>query len=156
MIDWIIILALIIFGLGLILAEVIFIPGTTIVGILGLLFSGTGVYISFTKFGSTTGFIVLSVTALATIIMFIISIRKGVWKKFALKTSIESRVNEDIELGLKEGDAGVALSSLRPIGKAEFGDQVLEVKTFGNYVEAGSKIRVIKVEKNKVIVEPLN
>jgi len=51
---------------------------------------------------------------------------------------------------------GIALSALRPIGKGEFGGNVAEVKTAGEYIGAGESIRVIQVATNYIIVEKIN
>ena len=155
MITWLVIIGLILFGLGLIIIEVIFVPGTTIVGIFGIILAGVGVYFSFTNFGNNTGTLVLVATAAVALIALAISFRTGVWKKFALKDQISSKFNEHIEITMQEGDEGVALSSLKPIGKAEINDRTFEVKTNGNYVDAGEKVKVIKIDKNKIIVEPI-
>ena len=155
MITWLVIIGLILLGLGLIIVEVIFVPGTTIVGILGIVLAGVGVYLSFSNFGNNTGTLILVATGAVALIALLISFRTGVWKKFALKDQISSKFNEHIEITTQEGDDGGALSSLKPIGKAEINDKVFEVKTNGNYVDAGEKVKVIKIDKNKIIVEPI-
>lgn len=155
MITWLVIIGLILFGLGLIIIEVIFVPGTTIVGILGIILAGVGIYLSFTNFGNNVGTVVLVGTAFIALIALVTSFRTGVWKKFALKDQISSKFNEHIEIAMQEGDEGVALSSLKPIGKAEINEKVFEVKTNGNYVDAGERVKVIKIDKNKIIVEPI-
>jgi membrane-bound ClpP family serine protease len=43
MIDWLAVIVLIFLGLGFIIAEIIFVPGTTLLGLLGLVFTITGV-----------------------------------------------------------------------------------------------------------------
>ena len=155
MITWLAIIGLILFGLGLIIIEVIFVPGTTIVGILGIILAGVGVYLSFTNFGNNVGILVLVATGIVALVALVTSFRTGVWKKFALKDQISSKFNEHIEIATREGDEGVALSSLKPIGKAEINEKVFEVKTNGYYVDAGEKVKVIKIDKNKIIVEPI-
>ena len=156
MIDWIIIILLIVFGIGLIIAEVIFIPGTTVVGILGALFIGYGVYSSFTTFGSNIGWGVLVGSSVLTLLTVVYSLRSGAWEKVSLKERITGRVNEHINIPMNVGDVGLALSVLKPIGKAEFDDCTYEVKTLGEYVEEGNKVKVIKIETNNIIVEPIN
>ncbi len=156
MITWIVIIGLILFGLGLIIVEIIFVPGTTIVGIMGLLLAAFGVYMSFSNFGATTGTIVLLSSAVVGLITIFVSFRSGVWRKFALKDKISSKFNEHIDLSMNEGDEGVTISSLKPIGKAEFNEKVFEVRSNGNFIEAGKNIKVVKVKKNKIIVELIN
>jgi len=47
-----------------------------------------------------------------------------------------------------------SLSALRPVGKAEVGGRTFEVKTLGGYVTSGTKIRIIQILSNQIIVEP--
>src|SRR5688572_17219312 len=135
MIMWIVILSLLLMGLALIIVELVFIPGTTLVGLLGLIFTIVGVVISYDHFGSDIGFYFLIGTLITTLIALFFSFRTGAWTKFSLKTSIDSKVNEGLTQQLKVGDEGVTVSTLRPMGKAEFQTEIFEVKTFGSYVE---------------------
>jgi membrane-bound ClpP family serine protease len=96
------------------------------------------------------GFLVVSGVALY------VSFKGDVWKKFALKSSIDSRVNDDLKNNLMVGDYGIANSSLRPNGKAEFNEKIFEVRSNGRYVDTGEKVKIIKIESNRIIVEPLN
>ena len=54
-----------------------------------------------------------------------------------------------------EGRDGIATTSLRPSGKARFGDQIVAVVSDGTSVGAGEPIRVIEVHGNRIVVEPL-
>ncbi|MGK7397912.1 MAG: NfeD family protein [Candidatus Cyclobacteriaceae bacterium M3_2C_046] len=155
MLDWLVVIILIVIGIILIIAEIIFIPGTTLVGILGGICAGLGVFLSFQNFSSATGFVVLSFTVVATVVSIFLSFKSNAWNKFALKTFSSSRVNEDIKPNIWTGDTGLTVSSLRPFGKAEFKDKIYEVKTNGNYLAAGTRIKVIKVENHRIIVEPI-
>ncbi len=53
-----------------------------------------------------------------------------------------------------EGCDGTATTSLRPSGKARFGDQIVAVVSDGTSVAAGEPIRVIEVRGNRIVVEP--
>lgn len=57
--------------------------------------------------------------------------------------------------GLEVGARGVALSILRPSGKAEFSGQPRDVITTGEFVEAGTPIRVLAVEGSRIVVAPV-
>ncbi|HYG17337.1 MAG TPA: NfeD family protein [Ohtaekwangia sp.] len=153
---WIIILALLAIGLSLIIVELVFIPGTTIVGLLGLAFTIVGIVISYDHFGRETGLYILIGTAAMTAVALVYSFRSGAWTKFSLKTAINSKVNEGMTGALQAGDEGVTVSTLRPIGKALFNDQTFEVKTSGNYVEQGQRVRITHIDVSQIIVEPLN
>jgi membrane-bound ClpP family serine protease len=156
MLMWIIILALLVIGLGLVIVELVFIPGTTVVGLLGLIFTGTAVIISYNHFGSDVGFYVLMGTLVATLVALFYSFRTGAWTKFSLKSSNDGKVNEGILDDLHIGDEGVTVSTLRPIGKAEFGSRVFEVKTLGNYIEQGQPVKITQIYSNQIVVEPIN
>jgi membrane-bound ClpP family serine protease len=156
MLMWIIIVSLLLIGLALIIVELVFIPGTTVVGLLGLIFTIVGIVISYNHFGSDVGFYILVGTVVTTLVALFYSFRSGAWSRFSLKTSIDSKVNEGINNVLNTGDEGITISTLRPIGKAEFKTGTFEVKTIGNYVEQGQKVKIIQVDASQIIVEPLN
>ena len=156
MLEWFFVIGLVLFGLSLIIVEIIFIPGTTIVGIIGLVFAGFGIYLSYDYFGSSTGTIVLVASGVISLAVFGISIRSGVWRKFALKGAIKSKVNEDLTVDLAIGDKGILVSALRPIGKAEFTNKIYEVRTTGNFLDAGKEVQITKIQVNKIYVERIN
>ena len=54
-----------------------------------------------------------------------------------------------------EGKLGVTTTPLMPSGKARFGDDVVAVISDGVPVVAGTRIRVIEVRGNRVLVEPV-
>jgi membrane-bound ClpP family serine protease len=153
---WTIIIALLIIGLALIIIELVFIPGTTVVGVLGLVFAIAGIVITYRHFGKETGFSILIFTAIATLVTLVYSFRSGAWSKLSLKSSMDSKVNEGMTASLKVGDIGKSISTLRPIGKAEFDARQYEVKTSGEYIETGTAIKIKEIISNQIIVEPTN
>jgi len=156
MIIWIAIISLLIIGLALIVIELIFIPGTTIVGIIGLICIISGLVMSFNNFGNSIGWVTTGATAIISAGVFIYSFRSGAWKRFALQGSNKSKVNESTLIKVEVGNEGVALSTLRPMGKGEINGQILEIRSFGELVEANTKVKVVKVDKRKIFVEPIN
>lgn len=153
--DWMIVASLIFFGILLVIAEIIFIPGTTIVGIVGIGFMIAGVVSSFSYFGQQGGWITVGGTVLASAIIAYYSFKANVWGKFSLKMASSGKVNEGELEGITVGLEGVAISALRPSGKAEINEKTYEVKTLGSFVDSGSKIRIIKINSNQIIVEPI-
>ncbi len=156
MIEWLAVILLISVGIGLIIAEVIFIPGTTVIGFLGIVFVVAGIVISFISFDTLTGLIVLGGSLVSGFAALFIGLKSGAWEKFSLKGSSDSRFNQDVKLELKVGDTGMAVSALRPMGKAEIRNNIMEVSTQGNYLKPGAKIRVIRLSGSKIYVEPIN
>lgn len=53
---------------------------------------------------------------------------------------------------VQKGDEGEALTVLRPSGTARFGKVKLSVVTSGEFVERGTRVRVIRVEGSRVVV----
>lgn len=152
----IIILSLLLIGLVLIIVELVFIPGTTVVGFLGFVFAAAGIIICYQHFGTLTGFYVLLGMSVVTLVSLVYSFRSGAWSRFSLKSSIQSKVNEGMLESLHVGDEGKTVSTLRPIGKVEFQGKQYEVKTGGDYVESGTRVRIKIILSNQIIVEPIN
>ena len=52
------------------------------------------------------------------------------------------------------GDIGMAASTLRPAGKATFGEHFLDVVSDGGYIDHGTSVEVVRVAGNRIIVRP--
>ena len=154
--EWFSIVLLIIMGLVLLIIELIFIPGTTIIGLLGIIFIIVGVYFGFDTYGKSTGIYILGGTLVLTIITLYFGFKSKAWEQFSLKTSMQGKFNEGLNDVLNLEDEGIATSTLKPVGKGEFQGKQYEVTSLGGYVDTGIKIKVIKIERNKIIVEPIN
>ena len=156
MMAWAILVLIIGIGVGLIIMEIIFVPGTTIVGILGLLCVIAGVAYGFLNFGRPMGWGITGVTVIISTVAIVISLKSGMWKRFALNSTMDSKVNEHLSIDIAPGSEGIALSALRPIGNAEFGNDKMEVTTLGELVDSGSKVKVTHIEGRVIYVEQLN
>lgn len=155
MTDWISIVLLIVCGIAFIIIELIFVPGTTVLGILGVLALVGGVFMSFTNYGQEIGVWILVGTLVFTITALVYSLRAGTWQKFALKSTMTSKVNENEKSDLRVGMEGISISDLRPMGTAEFFDKLYEVQTNGNYLEAGTELEIINLSDNKITVKSI-
>ena len=151
-----IILIILAIGLALTIVELFFIPGTTFVGVLGVVFSVAGIVIAYEHFGAETGLYILLSTSAVKLGILYWSLRIRAWSKFSLKSAITSRVNDDRADGLAIGATGIAVTTLRPFGKGEFNNRQIEVKTTGPYLENGATIRIREIADNQIIVEPTN
>ena len=152
----IIIISLLLIGLALIIVEVVFVPGTTVVGIIGVIFVGAGVIISYRYYGPETGLYILIGMAVVTAVALFFSFRSQAWTRFANKSAINSKVNEGSKDTLKVGDEGTAVSVLRPMGKVNFAGGQFEVKTLGDYVDVGTRVTIVHLSASEIIVKPLN
>ncbi len=154
--DWVIIIFLLVLGLSFLVAEVIFVPGTTIVGIVGLIAMIYAVFHAYSSLGSTTGHWVLGLSALAGVGAVVLSLRSKAWEKFSLNGKMSSRVNDDRPVILEAGAIGETVSALRPMGTAEFGNVQLEVTSMGGHIDRGQPVSVVKVVNQKIFVEIIN
>ncbi len=154
--EWITVIGLILFGIGLLIIEVIFIPGTTIVGIAGFICSGFGVYLGYDYFGSATGTTILIVSSGFLLVVMIYAFKSRAWERFSLKDENTGRFNDDFKVTLSVGDQGLTISSLKPSGKALFNEKELEVRSNGGFINENQQIKIIRIEPNKIIVEPIN
>ncbi|MCH7399532.1 nodulation protein NfeD [Belliella sp. DSM 107340] len=150
---WFILISLLSIGLILILTEIIFVPGTTIIGVVGLIVSAAGVYYSFLKFDASTAWVVLGITLFINFVALFYGFKAGVWNKFALKDSIQSRSFDGRLLGLELGMEGKAVSDIKPIGKAEFFDKIYEVKSDSGFISVGSIVFITKLGDNRITVK---
>lgn len=153
---WSLIVALLLSGLALIIIEIVFVPGTTIVGIIGVILAGAGVLITFRHYGSESGYYLLLGSSVVTAVALYFSFRSNAWSKFANNSAIKSKVNEGLTKTLQLGDEGVALSTLKPMGTVQFKSGQFEVKSLGDYVDVGTRVRIVHIQSNQIIVKPLN
>jgi membrane-bound ClpP family serine protease len=51
------------------------------------------------------------------------------------------------------GAIGVASTPLRPAGKVQFGDQFIDVVAEGRYITPGTRVQVIEIEGNRIVVK---
>jgi membrane-bound serine protease (ClpP class) len=51
------------------------------------------------------------------------------------------------------GAIGVAATPLRPAGKVQFGEDFVDVVAEGSYVQPGTRVQVIEIEGNRVVVK---
>lgn len=151
--DWLSILLLIFVGIILIYIEILLVPGTTIVGLVGLAFCVAGIYLTYENHGATTGNWFLAGTSIVSLGGLIYGFRSNSWQKFSLKTTNTSKFNEGYYVGLEVGMKGVATSDLKPIGKAEFNDKIYEVRSKGEHIPSGTSIKIAKVNGSKIIIE---
>ena len=154
--EWFTVISLIFVGIVLVVVEIIFIPGTTIVGFIGFGITIAGIVLSFNYFGRPVGWITLASTGVVTCVVMVWAMRSKAWERFSLKSTIQSKVNEGALEGLKEGEEGVAVSALRPSGKAEIAGKLYEVNTLGGFVDSGAKVRIVQISSNHIVVEPIN
>lgn len=150
---WFILSTLLLIGLILVIAEILFVPGTTIVGIIGVFVTAVGIYYAFVTFDRQVAGMVLVASLVLNFGALIYGFRTGAWKKFALKSAIKSRAFDDRLKGLEVGMKGITISDVKPIGKAEIGEGIYEVKSESGFISVGTSVFITKLENNTIIIK---
>ncbi len=144
------------FGVLLVILET-FVPGG-IAGFLGAAFilAASVIALLAEDFASWTQ---LQRTGLAVTILVLSSLVCLIWLRFfAVKffhrafTLEANSTAHTPSPALPEGEEGTALSELRPMGRAEFAGQRLDVRCLDGFAPVGSRLRVIGHEPGNLIV----
>ena len=62
-------------------------------------------------------------------------------------------MEQELQQASRLGQTGVAISNLRPGGKAQFGEQILDVITQGEMITKGQPVRIIRHSGAEAVVE---
>ena len=152
------VIALAIVGLLLILFEIHVLPGHGVAGVLGVLLLGAAVLLAF-----GTAFIVTALQALATAIVLsvigVVALQRAIPENaFVKRLMFAGAQGPDYVASADHrallGASGTALSFLRPAGVAMFGHERVDVLTEGDFVPAGTPVRVTRVEGARIFVRP--
>lgn len=54
---------------------------------------------------------------------------------------------------IRVGDVGMAISDLRPVGKARFGDSMVDVVATAEFLDRGMAVEIIEIHGNRVVVK---
>lgn len=150
----IVILLIIALGLFFIFVELFLIPGTAFVGILGLVVTGAGIYLSYDEHGVFTGNMVLLGTTVALIVLLVTGLRRISRLRWADKETIDSKVNVLENVTVQPGDEGKSFNALRPNGTAVFGQERIEVYSIGEYIDPDTPVVVTKITHDRIYVKP--
>ena len=148
-----VIIFLILLGLFLLFLEFFVIPGMTVAGIGGLIFSVAGISMVYSNYGIATGNIVLISTVIFAIILFIISFKSGTWDRLMLKSAVTGQVETVEENSIQPGDTGITITRMNPVGKVKVKDQIIEAKCPGQFVDPNTEVIVKEVFKTYIIVK---
>lgn len=149
---------LFIIGLALLLVEVFIIPGFGIAGVLGLAALFGSIFLSTPDPSTAVQSLVIAIIGAAVLIFIVFRFTPGrkVFKRLVLdmeETPEKGYVAAKQGLVSLIGMQGIAKTTLRPSGTAEFDDAFVDVVTSGEYIEEGTPIVVTNVEGMRVIVK---
>ncbi|WP_460052533.1 NfeD family protein [Spirochaeta dissipatitropha] len=167
-------------GLSLLVIEIFVLPGFGIAGIGGLALLSASIILSMQAFvipdtawewdilirnSRTVGIgLGLGFAAIALLVTFGAKLR--LFDRLTLKTFISDTasgrqstedhgVGEFSEEGLKNGDQGIAISTLRPAGTARFGGKNYSVESISGFLTQGTAVRVAGFRGSVIYVESL-
>ena len=143
---------LIIVGILLLILEILLLPGL-VAGIIGSAMVIVGVSITYNTYGNTVGHIVAGSSAALSALAVYFSFRYNVWKRFSLQHDNQSNITRVDALSIKPGDIGRSISAIRPMGTVMFGNEKVEVQTFGEMIDTNTDVEVVQVMPNKLIVK---
>ncbi len=160
-----------ILGLVLVVIEVFVVPGTIVPGLVGmLLMLGSLVWAMVDRWPGTTGMpssddlktpmlnLVIAFAGTAILIALLAKIlpKTALYNRLVLGTASADGPAVSIpivNLTVKVGDLGTATTTLRPAGKAAFAGEVHDVVTLGDFITAGSPVRVVETDGVRVVVQ---
>lgn len=147
-------------GLILLIAEIFIIPGFGIVGISGIAVIVASFFMSFQNFEIAlyTIFLAMVVTGVVTYFMFKYLPRTTVFSRLVLETSEMKNIGYHASpesFSNLEGKQGMAITTLRPAGKAKIDGQLIDVMSEGDFIKKGDKIKILKVEGNRILVRKI-
>ncbi len=148
-----VVIALLLLGILLLLLEILFVPGTTIVGVGGIILLGIGIYLAYNQLGSTAGHLSLASSVAVVFLSLVVLLKGKTWQRMALDTTIEGKGVQQLEKLVAIGERGKTISRLNPVGKALFGEKILEVSTTGSFVGEDENIEVVKIDQNRIKVK---
>jgi membrane-bound serine protease (ClpP class) len=92
------------------------------------------------------------------VLLFKLMTKTKFWKKLATPDVQDHERGYDTSLGLENvvGQEGVADTDLHPAGWVTIGNKRIFVVSEGIFIENGEKIRIIKVDGNRVVVRKIN
>lgn len=146
------IIAIILFGIFLLVLEILVLPGL-ITGIIGALFMIIGITMMYKNYGNVYGNVTLVSTIALSIGSFVYALKSKVWMRFSLKNTIDSKVIDLQTENIAEGTLAIAISALRPMGSVLINGNKYEAQTNGEYIEANTEVIVTKVMSNKLLVK---
>ena len=147
-------LTLLIAGIALLLAEV-FLPGM-VAGVLGVVCLLGVAVVGFAELGPNAGSLILlaelAVGTVLTVLWMRYFPQTSLGKKYILDSSSGSHPSLRPERWLEH--EGLALTDLRPAGSARLNGEKVDVLTTGEHLEAGTRVRVVRVDGSSVFVRP--
>ncbi|MDR2020095.1 MAG: nodulation protein NfeD [Treponema sp.] len=172
-------------GIGLLAVEIFLLPGFGVAGVSGLILVGLSLVLSMQDFviprfewewsllGRNVVVVIIGIIAAITgiAVIALMGPKIRIFDGLTLKTRIAGTAGspgpdtalpggppvsaEDPGYAALTGKTGVAVTTLRPSGRAEIGGEFFMVEADSFFIEAGSAIKVIRIYGNRIVVRPV-
>ena len=130
-------------------------PGL-VAGIAGAIAWVAAVALTYAHYGANAGHIVLASLVIGGTCLFVWWMRVFPSTRLGRKWILEAEVKTPASTGAGGtavvGDEGVALTPLRPAGAARIGGRRIDVTTDGEWTDAATAVRVVRIDGAKVVV----
>lgn len=146
------VITFVVLGIAFFVLEIFFLPGISIGGIVGTLFTGAAMWYAFVKIGTTAGWSVVVVSVVALLVAVVYFIKGKPLDKMALNRELESDNLYNMS-NVAVGDRGRTLSRLAPMGKVLVNGEDYEAKVRNGFLDGGVDVVVVAIEGNVVVVE---
>jgi membrane-bound serine protease (ClpP class) len=150
-------LLLLIAGLLLLVAEIVLIPGSTVVGLLGLASILGSIYLQYGDQFWTVAGVGATIGGLGLGVVLWLLPQSSLTKRFFLQTSLAggSASSSNQIVPNLVGRYGVTITNLRPSGMANIEGERLDVVSDGEFIDVGAKVQVLSVEGRRVLVKEI-
>lgn len=145
-------------GAVLIVIE-IWTPGMGIFGLGGILCILASFFL--TLGGNLTALNLMAVSLVIAVVIFLLILKKlpssRLWARLVLKDAETTKAGyvSSNDYNSYLGRGGIALTLLRPAGVVDIDGVHLDVVSEGQYIPAGTKVRVVSVSGNRIVVRPV-
>ncbi len=150
-----IVVSLMLLAIILLLIEMFLIPGISVAGIGGAVAAVVSVVLAFRE-NTVMGWITLSFGVLMMVLLGWVFFKSKALDKMSLQTTIDGSVGAVKELDINEGDEGISVSRLAPMGKVRINGKTIEAKTTGEFIDEDTAVVVEKVFETNILVKSKN
>ncbi|HWB65182.1 MAG TPA: NfeD family protein [Chitinophagales bacterium] len=159
-----------IIGLVLVIVEIFVTPGSVVIGVLGILFTISGLALAlvrninfdftFVPKGAVGYAFLMVAVAMAIPLILIIAFGKKLFDSALFhKMSAVAEMKTTEGFSIKEnslqqltGATGTALTNLRPAGRVEINNEQYDCITDGGFIEKGNTVKVLRVQAKYLVV----
>ncbi len=152
--------AIILFFIGIVLLLVeLTIPGFGFPGIGGIISIFASIFMA--SVSAAQAVVSLTIAIVLSIVLAVLLFKYAPKSKYFDRLILSTQLrNEEGYVGMGDyssltGLEGVAVTPLRPAGTAQIDGRRMDVVTLGDYIQSGERIKVLRVEGNRIIVSKI-